>query len=101
MQQKFHVSLSTRPPHISCNLFSLCLSYSKSLSIHNKVLLFLQKGYIFLLRTIQNSTKKRINHRSTSLLGEKLSSYRRSLGDKDLQRGGGLWEIQIFLRKSV
>ena len=82
MQQKFHVSLSTRPPHISCNLFSLCLS--------------------FLLKTIQNSTKKRINHRSKSLLGK---DFLHTGGLWEIRifkkGGGGLWEIQIFLRKSV
>ena len=82
MQQQFHVSLSTRPPHISCNLFCLCLSCSNSLSIHNKVMLFLQNGYIFLYK---NRSKK--DHRSKSLLW------------KDFLHTGGLWEIRILKKK--
>ena len=80
--------LSTRPPHISCNLFCLCLSCSNSLSIHNKVVLSSKRGIFSCKKSlsyrIQNSTKKRINHRSKSLLG------------KDFLHTWGLCEIRIF-----
>ena len=83
MQQKFHVSLSTRPPHISCNLFSLfSLCHWARCCYSSKRGIFSCKQSS---KTIQNS---KIPLKRGSII-EVSHYWGKTLGDKDLQGGGG------------